>query len=210
MRHSLASPLPPLPGLATSPKPEIPLRLSLSKPFVWATNIYETHAYEIGMPTLIKSFLLSILLLTSVTASAFTLEEFTFDSPEQQAGFRELISKLRCLVCQNESLAGSKAELAQDLRNEVYMMMRAGQSQDEILDFLTARYGDFVLYDPPLKPSTYILWFGPFALIGIGAVFMVRALLRKQSAPDAELSDDDRLRLKDMLADRDGKTDESS
>jgi cytochrome c-type biogenesis protein CcmH len=88
-------------------------------------------------------------------------------------------------------------------------MMRAGQSQDEILDFLIARYGDFVLYDPPLKPSTYILWFGPFVLIGIGAVFMLRALLRKKSARDAELSDDNRLRLKDMLADRDGKTNQS-
>ena len=159
---------------------------------------------------MIKSFLFPMLLLTSLAAGAFTLEEFTFDSPEQQAEFRELISKLRCLVCQNESLAGSKAELAQDLRNEVYRKMRAGQSQEEILDFLIARYGDFVLYDPPLKPSTYILWFGPFVLIGIGAVFMVRALLRKKSAPDAELSDDDRLRLKDMLSDRDGKANQSS
>lgn len=87
--------------------------------------------------------------------------------------------------------------------------MRAGQSQGEILDFLIARYGDFVLYDPPLKPSTYILWFGPFVPIGIGAVFMLRALLRKESARDAELSDDNRLRLKDMLADRDGKTNQS-
>jgi len=162
------------------------------------------------MPPLIKAFVFSVLLLAGSAASAYTLEEFTFDSPQQQTEFRELISKLRCLVCQNESLAGSQAELAQDLRNEVYKMMRAGQSQDQILDFLVARYGDFVLYDPPLKPSTYVLWFGPFVLIGIGAVFMVRALLRKKATPDAGISDDDRQRLQDLLAQGSEKADKSS
>ena len=151
-----------------------------------------------------------MLLLAGSAASAYTLEEFTFDSPQQQAEFRELIGKLRCLVCQNESLAGSQAELAQDLRKEVYRMMRAGQSQDEVLDFLVARYGDFVLYDPPLKPSTYVLWFGPFLLIGIGAVFMVRALLRKKATPDAGISEDDRRRLQDLLAERGDRTDQST
>jgi cytochrome c-type biogenesis protein CcmH len=163
-----------------------------------------------SMPPLIKAFVFSVLLLAGSAASAYTLEEFTFDSPQQQTEFRELISKLRCLVCQNESLAGSQAELAQDLRNEVYKMMRAGQSQDQILDFLVSRYGDFVLYDPPLKPSTYVLWFGPFVLIAIGAVFMVRALLRKKATPDAGISDDDRQRLQDMLAERGDRTDQSS
>jgi cytochrome c-type biogenesis protein CcmH len=158
--------------------------------------------------------ILAAVLLGSAVASAYTLEEFTFDSPEQQAEFRELIGKLRCLVCQNESLAGSQAELAQDLRNEVYKMMRAGKSQDEVLDFLIARYGDFVLYDPPLKPSTYILWFGPFVLIGIAAVFMVSALLRKKRTADEQLSDADRLRLQALLGnelgDENGKPDQAS
>lgn len=163
---------------------------------------------------MIKHLILAAVLLGSAVASAYTLEEFTFDSPEQQAEFRELIGKLRCLVCQNESLAGSQAELAQDLRNEVYKMMRAGKSQDEVLDFLIARYGDFVLYDPPLKPSTYILWFGPFVLIGIAAVFMVRALLRKKQTADEQLSDADRLRLQALLGnelgDENGKPDQAS
>lgn len=155
------------------------------------------------MSPLIKSFIFAAVLLFSAAASAFTLEEFQFDSPQQEQEFRELISKLRCLVCQNESLAGSQAELAQDLRNEVYKMMRAGQSEDEILNFLVARYGDFVLYDPPLKPSTYVLWFGPFVLIGIAAVFMVRALLNKKGSSDKDLSDADRQRLQELLtADR--------
>lgn len=152
------------------------------------------------MTPLMKSLALGLLLLLgSGSLSAYTLEEFEFESPEQQAEFRDLIAKLRCLVCQNESLAGSQAELAQDLRNEVYRMMRAGQSQDEILDFLVDRYGDFVLYDPPLKPSTYLLWFGPFVLIGIAAFVAVRTILHKKQAPDEAMSDADRERVQALL-----------
>ncbi|MCF7984219.1 MAG: cytochrome c-type biogenesis protein CcmH [Thiohalocapsa sp.] len=162
------------------------------------------------MSPLIKTLFLAAALALGTAASAYTLEEFEFDSPQQQQEFRELIAKLRCLVCQNESLAGSQAELAQDLRNEVYKMMRAGQSKDEILDFLVSRYGDFVLYDPPLKPSTYILWFGPFVLIGIGAVFLLRTLMRKKSTTDQDLTDEDRERLRQMLTAEGGKTDQPS
>ncbi len=152
------------------------------------------------MSLLVKSVALgTLLLLGSGSLSAYTLEEFEFDSPEQQAEFRELIAKLRCLVCQNESLAGSQAELAQDLRNEVYRMMRAGQSQDEILDFLVDRYGDFVLYDPPLKPSTYLLWFGPFVLIGVAGFVVVRTILHKKRATDEPMSEAERERLQALL-----------
>ncbi len=139
------------------------------------------------------------LLFGATAASAFTLEEFQFDSPIQEAEFRELIGKLRCLVCQNESLAGSQAELAQDLRNEVYRMMREGQSQDEILTFLVDRYGDFVLYDPPLKPSTYVLWFGPFVIIAIAAFFMIRSILSRKPAVDEDISESERERLRALL-----------
>lgn len=151
------------------------------------------------MSPLIRTLLVAALLTFAGAACAYTLEEFQFDSPAQEAQFRELISKLRCLVCQNESLAGSQAELAQDLRNEVYRMMRAGQSEDEILDFLVARYGDFVLYDPPLKPSTYVLWFGPFVIIGIAAFFMLRAVLRRKPRTDDDMSDAERERLRSLL-----------
>ncbi len=148
----------------------------------------------------IKSLALSaLLLLGSGSVSAYTLEEFKFDSPAQEAEFRDLIGKLRCLVCQNESLAGSQAGLAQDLRNEVYAMMRAGQPKDEILDFLVERYGDFVLYEPPLKPSTYLLWFGPFVFIGVGAFVVVRTLLGKKQAQDEPLSEAERERLQALM-----------
>lgn len=151
--------------------------------------------------TLIRSASLFLALLFGAGAAAgYTLEEFEFDSPEQQQAFRDLIGELRCLVCQNESLSGSQAELAQDLRQEVYDMMRAGKSENEILDFLVARYGDFVLYDPPLKPSTYVLWFGPFVLIGIAGVFVVRALLRKKATPERDMTEAERERLRSLLA----------
>jgi cytochrome c-type biogenesis protein CcmH len=139
-------------------------------------------------------------LLGAATAGAYTLEEFSFEDPAQSKAFRELIEEIRCLVCQNESLAGSQAELAQDLREEVYRMFQEGRSRDEIVDFLVARYGDFVLYDPPLKPSTYVLWFGPFVLISVGAFFLIRTLMRKRQSPDNELSDEERQRLQELLA----------
>ena len=139
-------------------------------------------------------------LMTATSAGAYTLEEFTFEDPAQSEAFRELIEEIRCLVCQNESLAGSQAELAQDLREEVYRMFQEGKSRDEIVDFLVARYGDFVLYDPPLKPSTYVLWFGPFFLISIGAFFLVRTLLSKRQSRDRELSDEERQRLQELIA----------
>ncbi|MFD2112621.1 cytochrome c-type biogenesis protein [Thiorhodococcus fuscus] len=134
------------------------------------------------------------------TAHAFTLEEFTFEDPAKTHEFRDLVGKLRCLVCQNESLAGSQASVAQDLRNEVYRMMREGKSRQEVIDFLVERYGDFVLYDPPIKPSTYVLWFGPFLFVGFGAFLLLRTLQRKKEEPEQELSETEQERLRQLLA----------
>ncbi|MGA7981176.1 MAG: cytochrome c-type biogenesis protein [Chromatiaceae bacterium] len=130
---------------------------------------------------------------------AYTLEQFAFDDPAKTEEFRKLTEELRCLVCQNESLAASQADLAQDLRKEVYEMMRSGKSRDDIIKFLVARYGDFVLYDPPVKPSTYPLWFGPLLLAGVGGFFLLRALIKKKRTRDVDLSDEERKRLADLL-----------
>ncbi|MGE5155056.1 MAG: cytochrome c-type biogenesis protein [Bdellovibrio bacteriovorus] len=138
-------------------------------------------------------------LLAWGAAGAYTLEEFQFESPAQEQQFRDLIGKLRCLVCQNESLAGSQADLAQDLREEVYRMMQEGKSKDEIIEFLVARYGDFVLYQPPIKPSTYLLWFGPFLLVGVGGFLLLRALQRKKGEPEPDLSGAERARIEQLL-----------
>lgn len=134
------------------------------------------------------------------TAAAFTLEEFKFEDPADFAEFRELIGKLRCLVCQNESLAGSQAEVAQDLRLEVYRMLQEGQDREQVVTFLVDRYGDFVLYEPPLKPSTYILWFGPFVLLGFAGFMLYRTLRGRQTVPEEGLSADEEARLQALLA----------
>ncbi|EXJ16587.1 Cytochrome c heme lyase subunit CcmL [Imhoffiella purpurea] len=138
--------------------------------------------------------------LTLGTAQAYTLEEFTFEDPARTDEFRDLIGQLRCLVCQNESLAGSQASVAQDLRKEVYRMMQDGQSTDEVVDFLVERYGDFVLYEPPIKPSTYVLWFGPFLFLGFGAFLLLRTLQRKKEEPEQDLSEAEQERLRRLLA----------
>jgi cytochrome c-type biogenesis protein CcmH len=146
----------------------------------------------------IRGLLLGALLIWG-GASAFTLEEFHFETPAQEEAFRTLIGKLRCLVCQNESLAASQADLAQDLRKEVYAMMREGKGQDQIIEFLVARYGDFVLYEPPVKPSTYLLWFGPFLLVGVGGFLLFRALRRKRLELEPDLTGAERARIDQLL-----------
>ena len=100
---------------------------------------------------------------------------------------RHLESGLRCLVCQNQTLAESDADLAADLRLEVRKLALAGKSDDEIRDYLVARYGDFVLYDPPLKPVTWVLWFGPFVLLAAGTVtWIVVGRSRRRATPGAK------------------------
>ncbi len=151
-----------------------------------------------------RLYLLGLLALFSSVTAAYTLEQFQFDDPKQTLQFQKLIEELRCLVCQNESLASSQADLAQDLRAEVYEMMQSGKSREEIVDFLVARYGDFVLYDPPLKPATYPLWFGPLLLGILGLLIWVRVIRSKKRAADRELSEAERQRLQELLQDANG------
>lgn len=113
-----------------------------------------------------------------------------------------LAEKLRCLVCQNESLASSHAELAEDLRREVREQMQKGLNDQEIIDYLVSRYGDFVLYDPPVKSYTILLWFGPFALLLIGIGMLIYQLRkRRQTVPEAQLSDEAQKRAAALLDD---------
>ena len=108
--------------------------------------------------------------------------------------------ELRCLVCQNESLAGSHAELAQDLRREIRKMIAEGKSDKEILDFMVDRYGDFVRYRPPMKPSTWLLWGGPFLLLGGGVAALI-AFLRRRAKDGAApaLTEEERRRAAALL-----------
>ena len=123
--------------------------------------------------------------------------------PDLEARLLALSEELRCLVCQNESLASSRAELADDLRREVRDLLREGKSDQAVKDFLVQRYGDFVLYRPELKPLTWLLWFGPFALL-LGAVaglwWYLRQRRRQAEVPPA-LSDEERARVDQWLKD---------
>jgi cytochrome c-type biogenesis protein CcmH len=127
------------------------------------------------------------------------LAEYTFVEPGKHEDFRAIIEEMRCLVCQNESLAGSNAELAVDLRNEIYEMMKNGQSKDEVIDFMVARYGDFVLYNPPVKPSTYPIWFGPMIVFLIGGVVLFRIIRRKNQSSEIELTEEEQQQLDNLL-----------
>ena len=108
--------------------------------------------------------------------------------------------ELRCLVCQNESLAGSHAELAQDLRREIRTLIGQGKTDNEILDFMVARYGDFVRYRPPVKPTTWLLWGGPFLLLGGGVAALI-VFLRRRTKENAapQLSEEERRRAAALL-----------
>ena len=105
----------------------------------------------------------------------------TADESEAEKRVMILARQLRCLVCQNETLADSRADLAADLRKEIRKQVDAGRTDGEIIAFLTDRYGDFVLYRPPVKPSTYLLWFGPFVLLGSGFFALYRSVKRRPS-----------------------------
>ena len=109
-----------------------------------------------------------------------------------------LAHELRCLVCQNQTLADSNAPLAVDLRNQIREQLQSGASEREVIDFMVARYGDFVLYRPPLKPSTLALWIGPFVLLALGALLLVRRLVRRR-APEPQLSEAERARAAKLL-----------
>ena len=141
-------------------------------------------------------FLVMALLLTPVFAAPVVTYEFA--SEEQEALFNKLSNELRCLVCQNQAISDSNADLAKDLRDEIYGMLQQGNSEEEIVEFMVARYGDFVLYNPPLKPMTWLLWFGPaFALLA-GFFFVVRIINKQKKSAVTEMSGEEIERLKTL------------
>ncbi len=127
----------------------------------------------------LRGMLLALTLALPLAAAAKEAAPAS-DDPVLEARVMRISSELRCLVCQNQTIADSHADLAQDLRNQVRDMLRQGKSEAEILAYMTQRYGDFVLYRPPVKPITTLLWFGP-ALLLIGGVIVLMLVLRRRS-----------------------------
>ena len=133
---------------------------------------------------------LCILILGSMSMTARAVDEAgQLENPALQARYENLTKELRCLVCQNESVADSNAFLARDLRKQVQEMLVAGKTDADILDFMTARYGEFVRYNPPLVPKTVLLWGAPFILLAVGLIVIFRVMRNRSRMPlddDAE------------------------
>lgn len=133
-------------------------------------------------------------------AAAAVFEPRDFASPADEARYKSMIDELRCPKCQNQNIADSEAPLATDLRREVFRMIAEGRTDTEIVDYMVKRYGDFVLYRPPFKGVTLVLWFGPGLLAAAGMVLLWRTMRRRNAeAPAAGLSREERARLDAIL-----------
>jgi len=147
-----------------------------------------------------KVFLLALALCSSLFVEAKVAPSTSAD-PALEARMMLIAEELRCLVCQNETIAASHADLAIDLKNQIRIKLTQGQSQKQILDFMVERYGDFVLYRPPLKTTTVLLWLGPFTLLAIAAMMLVlNVRRRRRSVQPAALSDADVTKARELLA----------
>jgi cytochrome c-type biogenesis protein CcmH len=146
-----------------------------------------------------KYLLMMLICLLPVFSYAGEAKDLAED-PVLEQRMVNLAQNLRCLVCQNESLASSRADLAKDLRQEVREKMKQGMTDQQIIDYLVSRYGDFVLFDPPVKSYTLLLWYGPFALLLLGFVGLVLQLRRrKKTVPDNQLSAEEAQRAAALL-----------
>ena len=148
-------------------------------------------------------FLFSMLLVLSVGLlqnAIAAIDVYDFQDPAKEQQFRHLTEELRCPKCQNQNIADSSAPLAQDLRQKIYEMMQQDRNDQEIKDYLVQRYGDFITYRPPLKPITWLLWFGPFVLM-IAIAFILRWWIRKRNRADASapLDSQEQARLRSLL-----------
>jgi cytochrome c-type biogenesis protein CcmH len=148
------------------------------------------------LPKFVVPFLLATMLAPALAREAAPAAA----DPEAEARLMELSAELRCLVCQNQTIADSNAGLAVDLRNEIREKIQAGMSDAEIKDFMVARYGDFVLYRPPVKTTTLVLWAGPFLLLAAGGgILFFNLKRRRQRRADPELSGDEQALAESLL-----------
>jgi cytochrome c-type biogenesis protein CcmH len=149
----------------------------------------------------LTAFLLSLCLVTATGArAAIDLTDFGGNKALEDR-YHTLVTELRCLVCQNQTIADSNADLAKDLRREVHDMLVAGKTDEDIKEFMLARYGDFVLYKPPVKSSTVPLWVGPFVLLAVGLVVIVVMIRRRAGQAQPAMKREDAERARKLLDD---------
>lgn len=151
------------------------------------------------------ALVLLLLACLSVSAAAKEAQPSAAD-PVLEERVMKLSRELRCLVCQNETLADSRADLANDLREQIREQMKAGKTDKEIISYLTDRYGKFILYNPPIDPTTYLLWFGPFIFLLAGLAFLFRYVKQRRALiTEQPLSADERRRAEMLLKTAEGK-----
>ena len=142
---------------------------------------------------------LTALLFSSVAFSA--IDALNFTSPQQESDYHQLTESLRCPQCQNNNIADSNATIAVDMRGKVFELLQEGKSKNDVVDYMVARYGNFVTYDPPMTASTLVLWIAPLLLVLLGLVFLLRRKPKAQSAVKSQdvLTDEDNARLAELL-----------
>jgi cytochrome c-type biogenesis protein CcmH len=123
---------------------------------------------------------------------------FEFDNAQQEQTFQDLTKQLRCPKCQNQNIADSNAELAEDLRNKTYQLVKEGKNEEEVVAYMVARFGNFVRYDPPMTPATIFLWLGPLLFILVGFYF-IYALVKRQKKQNSQLDSGEEQRLQEIL-----------
>jgi len=153
-----------------------------------------------------KTLILSLALFLSFSSLNAAVDVRKFSTPEQEQRYKHIIDELRCLVCQNQNISGSNAGLAQDLRKQVYKMILAGDDDEKIFDFMVTRYGDFVLYRPPVKASTFLLWLGPFIIFVLGLFVLIRFIRQRKKVVVTELSSAEKEKLKQLLNEDKGQS----
>ena len=136
-------------------------------------------------------------LLISVNSQA-AIDTFEFENVQQEKIFHELTKLLRCPKCQNQNIADSNAELAKDLRNKTYELVKQGQTKDQVVEYMVARFGNFVRYDPPVTPATIFLWLGPLLFIIFGLLILFRQI-KKQHLKTTHLDDEEQQKLEALL-----------
>ncbi|HHE9972989.1 TPA: cytochrome c-type biogenesis protein [Haemophilus influenzae] len=142
---------------------------------------------------------LTALLFSTVAFSA--IDALNFSSPQQESDYHQLTQSLRCPQCQNNNIADSNATIAVDMRGKVFELLQEGKSKNDVVDYMVARYGNFVTYDPPITASTLVLWIAPLLLVLLGVVFLLRRKPKTQSAVKSQevLTDEDNARLAELL-----------
>ena len=155
-------------------------------------------------PTIFSILYLFLFSLSSMSGAGVEVRKFS--APEQERRYHKLVDEIRCLVCQNQNLADSNSQLALDLRNKIFTMVKSNKTNQQVIDYMVERYGEFVLYNPPLDPVTSFLWLPPFILLFAGTIILLINIRNRNKAKPVELSDADHARSQKLLEDKDNNS----